>query len=218
MKLQTPDAKGHDEVTSQPFWSELAGILHHLRRLQLVCCPDSGDHETESLLSRFFQDLKKTYESFSGGISFHLTFEIQQQQIATLAKAWLKGEEPQFEFNAEDIVHGEPHDWNDRIYAVTNFNKSGWVDNLRKIREESHAGITDMFTNVWGTGNRTFDYWYEIEREAYLRNMLKEGVIAEKQRMIMVFNLKVDPLFAILPSPAELTIATLREIFFLARA
>jgi hypothetical protein len=59
MKLRTADAKGHQAVAAEPFWAELAALLEKLGRLQLICCPDSGEHQNESLLSPFYQALNR---------------------------------------------------------------------------------------------------------------------------------------------------------------
>jgi hypothetical protein len=207
MKLRTPALKAHDAVASEPFWAELATMLEKLRCLQLICCPDSREHQNESLTSRFYQDLKKTYESFSGGISFHGCDEIRQQQIAHLARAWANGNEPVFDFNPQEIVYGDLHGWNDRIYVVTNLNYGQWVDDLRKQRESAHTGITDIFNRVWKAETHNFDFWYEAERSDYQKkHVLQRCVNDERARTEMMLGLKPLTLEAMIPSEAEVTI------------
>jgi hypothetical protein len=35
-----------------------------------------------------------------------------------------RGEEPKWDFDTTDIVHGNPHKWNDRIYITVNSSKA----------------------------------------------------------------------------------------------
>ena len=70
MKILSPDAKGHERTASEPLWKELFETLGVVCHLQLVVCPDSKQHEYESLTSAFYKSLKRTYEHFSGGLKF----------------------------------------------------------------------------------------------------------------------------------------------------
>jgi hypothetical protein len=212
MKLRSPASKGHEAVASEPFWAELVTMLEKLSRLQLICCPDSGEHQNESLLSPFYQALKQTYESFSGGISFHGSDEIRRQQIAHLARAWANGNEPAFDFNPEEIVHGDLHGWSDRIYVVTDLNYGQWVDDLRKQRESAHAGITDIFNRVWKAETHDFNFWYDAERNDYQKHVLQQFVNDERARTEMMLGLKPLTLEAIVPSEAQVTIQVVEHV------
>jgi hypothetical protein len=69
MKLDNPGLQRNDRLTKETFWTELRDLLLQLRQMQLICCPNSGSHEAESRISLFNDELKKTYEALSGGIS-----------------------------------------------------------------------------------------------------------------------------------------------------
>lgn len=212
MKLRTVDAKGHQSVAAEPFWAELAALLEKLGRLQLICCPDSGEHQNESLLSPFYQALKQTYESFSGGISFHPSSEIKREQIAALARSWANGKDPDFDFDADEIVHGDLHGWNDRIYIVTNLNYAQWIDDIRRQREQTHAGITDVFNRVWKVQKHDFDHWYELERVDYQRHLLQHYINDQTERSKIMRGEEPITLEAMLPSEAELTVQVVEHV------
>jgi hypothetical protein len=53
MKLRTPEMKGHKAIRRKPFWGEVVSLLEELKSLQLICCPDSDEHENESLVTPF---------------------------------------------------------------------------------------------------------------------------------------------------------------------
>lgn len=212
MKLRNPSTKGHAAVAAEPFWAALAALLEKLSRLQLICCPDSGEHQNESLLSPFYQALKQTYESFSGGISFHPSDEIKREQIGEFARAWAKGIELEFQFNAEDIVHGDLHGWNDKIYVVSNLNYGPWIDEIRQHREQNHTGITDVFNRVWKVQKHDFDYWYELERGDYQKHLLQHYVNDQAQRSEVMRGKKPLTLEAVFPSEAEITIEAIEHV------
>lgn len=70
MKFLNPATKSHKKVKDDIFWGKLFEQLHTLCKLQLIICPDSDMHETESLLAPNYEPLKRIYELLSHGISF----------------------------------------------------------------------------------------------------------------------------------------------------
>src|SRR5277367_5633765 len=70
MKVLDPNVKGHERATADPFWRRLFETLSVVCHIQMVACPDSREHQHESLTSPFYKALKTTYEHFSGGVSF----------------------------------------------------------------------------------------------------------------------------------------------------
>jgi hypothetical protein len=92
MKMLSPEVQGHARAVSEPFWKELFEILGVVCHLQLVACPDSREHQHESLTSPFYKSLKRTYEQFPGGVSFEDGETIRIRQVAQVARCWLKKE------------------------------------------------------------------------------------------------------------------------------
>lgn len=148
MKVLSPNAKGHERTASNPFWKELFETLAVVCHLQLVVCPDSKQHQYESLTSAFYKSLKRTYEHFSGGLSFYASDDIERQQIAHLTERWLKKEPATFHFDAQDITHGKLHEWAAKIYITVDGVLDGFVDDLRTARNEIHKGLQEVF-EIW---------------------------------------------------------------------
>ena len=65
MKFLNPATKSHRKVKGDIFWGKLFEQLHTLCKLQLIICPDSDMHETESLLAPYYESLKRIYELLS---------------------------------------------------------------------------------------------------------------------------------------------------------
>jgi len=184
MKLKNPVTKGHASVAADPFWRELHDLLFLLRQLQMICCPDSGSHEEESLTSPFNAELKKTYEALSGGITFKAFDSIKSEQIGELALAWSEGREPAFDFDpTRGILSSDPNGWNERFYIVVGDNPFISEARLRQVRAELHANIARLFRDVWGKEKRNFESWYDLERFGYQGHLGNALVRSRKERL-----------------------------------
>jgi hypothetical protein len=218
LKLKDPDLRGHNVVQADPFWQELHDLLSLLRNLQLICCPDSGSHVEESLISPNPppQKLKRTYENLSSGITFKNFNSIRDDQIGELAYAWADAREPVFDFNQLNVLSRDPNGWSERFYMTTQFNPFISLAQLKLARAELQAEISRLFTAVWSKETHDFEYWYQLERTEY-QNHLVTAVLKDRyERQKAALNPGGDPLEMlnkILPSPAELLITGIQEIF-----
>jgi hypothetical protein len=118
MKLDNPGLQRGDRLVKETFWADLRDLLMQLRKMQLICCPNSGSHVVESRISQFNDELKKTYEALSGAIHFHSFHEIGSHQIGELAVAWSENREPQFDFDPRGALTKDPHEWSERFYIT----------------------------------------------------------------------------------------------------
>lgn len=132
LKVRDETTKGHERASENPFWEGLWDALAKLRRCQLICCPDSQEHENESLLGPYFKKLKEVYETLSGGVSFKNFEDIRQTQIFELARAWAGHRQPVYDFDAESITYGRIHEWKDRIFITTGSMKLDQVELIRQ--------------------------------------------------------------------------------------
>jgi hypothetical protein len=162
MKALNPNVKGHERTAADPFWREMFELLHVVCRLQLVVCPDSNEHRNESLLSPFYAPLKRVYELFSHGSSFHDSERIRYQQVVAIAEAWIRKEAPKFNFDAQEIIYGRLHEWQDRFIISTNIEYADLVDGIRAERETIHEGLAKCFAR-WQKGEPSFAPWFEEE-------------------------------------------------------
>jgi hypothetical protein len=172
MKILSPDAQGHERTASNPFWKELFETLGVVCHLQLVVCPDSKQHQYESLTSAFYKSLKRTYEHFSGGLSFYAADDIQRMQIARLTECWLKKEPTTFDFDAQEITHGKLHEWADRIYITVDGVLDGFVDDVRTTRNAIHKGLQEVF-EIWRREKKSFKEVFEAEKGSYTQTLVQ---------------------------------------------
>lgn len=172
MKVLTPDAKGHERTASNPFWKELFETLGVVCHLQLAVCPDSKQHQYESLTSAFYKSLKRTYEHFSGGLSFYASDDIKRQQIARLTECWLNKEPATFDFDAQEITHGKLHEWADRIYITVDGVLPGLADELRTMRGAVHKGLQEVF-EMWQREKKSFKEVFQAEKVAYTETLFQ---------------------------------------------
>jgi hypothetical protein len=170
MKFLSPAVKGHQRVTAEPFWKELFEILGVVCHLQLVACPESREHQYESLTSPFYKALKRTYEHFSHGVGFHDAETIRIRQVAALARAWLKNDPANFDFEPESITSDRLHAWSDRIFVTADATLSGAVDELRTRRSKSHQGLQEFFER-WGKEKKSFKEVFAVDSLSPLRTL-----------------------------------------------
>lgn len=215
MKFLSPEEKGHERAVAEPLWRELFEKLSVVCHLQLVVCPDSREHQHESLTSPFYKALKNTYEHFSGGVSFHDAETIRIRQIAELARAWLKNEPAKFDFDPESISSGRLHEWSGRIFVTVDGILPGTVDELRTSRSKSHKGLQEVF-EYWQREKKSFKEVFAAEKASYgqaLVRMYADDLRKREQMAIMMMRGQMPPLNDVLPSRTENLVANLQFIF-----
>ena len=209
MKLDNPGLQRNDRLTKETFWTELLDLLLQLREMQLICCPNSGSHEAESRISLFNDELKKTYEALSGGIKFKSFHDISTDQIGELALAWSENREPQFDFDPRHVLTKDPDEWAERFYIVFGNNPFVIPAELQEARDEMESHISRLFRDVWAKENRTFRYWYDLERKEY-QGHLRKAVIKSQQNRIQTMlafrpgvEMSLEEMGKMMLSPAE---------------
>src|SRR5581483_11380709 len=212
MKVLTPDAKGHERTAANPFWKELFETLGVVYHLQLVVCPDSKQHQYESLTSAFYKSLKRTYEHFSGGLSFHAPDDIKRWQIARLTECWRKKESATFDFDAQEITHGKLHEWADRIYITVDGVLDGFVDDERTTRNNIHQGLQEVF-EIWQREKKSYKDVFEAEKQAYTRGLVDAYLAQQKKVNDTLMRGEMPSLNDMLPSQQYLVLTQLQYTF-----
>ncbi len=220
MKLVTPGAKGHEKVKAHPFWQELHDLLIQLRHLRLIVCPYSESHENESLIFEFGDALKTMYENLGGGNSFKSFDTIKSEQIGELAYAWSEEREPEFDLDPSNVLARSPNGWDERFYVTVGNNPFVKAYELRRARNEMHATIARLFTDVWSVEKHDFSYWYDLEREGY-QGWLGRAVVQSREQRVKAIagyspnqETSLQNLSAILPCSQEPTVPPLNIMRF----
>lgn len=212
MKAVNPRTKGHERAAAETFWRDLFESLDVVCKLQLVVCPDSDEHRNESLLSPFYQPLKRIYEHFSHGASFYDSETIRRFQVTRLAEAWIRGEAPCIDFDANRIAHGRLHEWQDRLMISVNTSYDDFVETLREQREKVHEGLLTVFVR-WQTEKKTFDETFFEETMAYGPSILQAYVGWMRQYFEVAKGLAPPDLETVLPPTSAYLITAIQGVF-----
>ena len=215
VKILDPEIDGHERATSDLFWKQLFEILGVVCHIQLVACPDSREHQHESLTSSFYKSLKHTYEHFSGGVSFHDSETIKLRQVAQIAKCWLKKKTVTFDFNAEAISSGKLHEWSGRIFVTVDGLLPGTVAGLRTSRRKTHEGLQEVFAQ-WQRDKKPFREVFAMEKTAYRENLVNGYIKQCLKRARMAAQImrgQMPSLEEILPSMVETQMSSLQYLF-----
>lgn len=163
--IRATDPKKQSQIPLE--WKAMFEKLDRLVKLQLIICPHSLIHEDESIVTPVFKDLKQMYEHLGNGVEFYDIETIVRYQYYEAFTKWLNIRTDQITIH--DIVHGDLYEWQDRIRISIESSKdpTDYVEELKKAREVSSVGLTEVF-NRWKTEtNKMFIDWFNEERNAY---------------------------------------------------
>ncbi len=187
MKALNKAHQAHSRAAADPFWLTLFERLDRLVKLQLAICPYSDAHRHESMMTGFFEPLKRMYEQLSHGVSFDSLEAIARRQLNVALLAWLRGEAAHYDFDAERVTNGGLNEWKERfIISVSGVEyPPEVVDGIRKFRDSVHAGVRDVFEHYREVRNTDFEYWSDRERTAGGRAILQAAQLyAQRMRDI----------------------------------
>jgi len=215
MKALNPTAKQNQKKTLDNFWLRLFQRIDSLCKLQLIICPNSLFYTCESLLSPYFESLKRMYELLSHSISFQDQETIKRFQICEHAKNWISGDsEKELDLDVHSVVSGNINDWQDKFLISINFpEEQDWIEELRKTREKTHKGLTQVFKRWQTEGNRTFQDWHEEESVASGRVIL-QNYFSHLARFSELSAGRIKPTINDLFPPSSVTLVySIRKIF-----
>jgi hypothetical protein len=173
MKAIDATAKGHARTAADPFWLRLFESLERLCKLQLAICPASEAHTRESLMVDFYAAIKRMSDQLSHGIAFHEEY-IRELQIHTAARAWAKGEQARYDFDAANVVDGDLHGWHERIIiGVSGGYPESLVESIRAERDRIGAEIESLYNRGYvNAPNIGYRAWLQRENERAPEAML----------------------------------------------
>lgn len=169
MKALDPKSSAHLRRTLDPFWLSLFQKLDVLCKLQLIVCPESSAHNKESLVSGYYDSLKKMYELLSVAVTFRDTDWIQGVQVHEHLRQWLAGTvDFAFNLNISAVVQGDIDVWTERFTISVDIPwRDEWIDDLRRQRDELSQEINQIFSRWQHETGRAFNEWFEEEALAF---------------------------------------------------
>jgi hypothetical protein len=210
MKALNPEIKGHERARGEPFWLELFETLDRLCKLQLVICPDSDDHKTESLTAPFYKPLKRMYELLSHGVSFMQSAEIERFQLVELARQWIAGDPLDCTLDPQTVTSPGLHDWQSRYIISVDADYSDRVDGIRAAREKTHEQVRDLF-DFYRRDQRGYDGWLLHEAASCGRVHLDGGRDWHRKLEAMQQGARpFDPYAAMPPNSVVLLLALIQ--------
>jgi hypothetical protein len=179
-KALDPDYPRRERVLREPFWLDLYKKLDRLLRLQLIVCPDSYHHRTESLLSGepSFDSLQDVYSYLSNDCTFQDAIAILQRQILLHFSNYLEGR-PEMEpvIAVDEIVSGELNEWQETIAITVPYRPdASEATSVRGHRKQQHVHLELAF-KIWQEDSGGFEKSVEEEAQALGRAIL-EGFLS----------------------------------------
>lgn len=154
------------------FWFSLFEKLERLNKLQLIVCPDSTFHRSESMLFES-RAMKRMHEHFSNGVSFEDPSTIRRFQIASRFSKKVGGKDREIERN--DIIHGRLNEWLEKFTISFDFGiKDEEIEGLKKSREAVFDGLRKVFESWQNEKNKKFKDWYLEEGLAWGKAMAEK--------------------------------------------
>ena len=142
---------------------EATNIIAELAHEQLVVCPYSPIHKTETLQWRHSQkeQLLEFIKKTSRGNELYPEYRIKMTQITTGFKRFLENDQKALSINLRDAFPREINNWEDYFWIdVKGFSED--TERIRKSKEDSVARIVGLFQN-WRTQNTTFKQDQQFE-------------------------------------------------------
>jgi len=142
---------------------EAANIIAELAHEQLVVCPYSPIHKTETLQWRHSQkeQLLEFITKTSRGNEFNSEYRIKSRQITNSFKKFLENDDKMTSINLRDAFPREINNWEDYFWIdVTGFPED--TESIRKSKEDSVAQLVRLFEK-WRTQNTTFEQDQQFE-------------------------------------------------------
>ena len=167
MKAIDVTAKGHDRTAADPLWLRLFEALERGSKLQLLICPDSDEHQRESLMMPYFDALKRMFDQLSHGVSFEASEHIRQRQLYVAVEAWLRGENPTYDFDPTTVTRGDLHGWLERLIVTVDMPyPAEMVEAIRDERDRIYDGLKSHFEQIAKADTVGFDEWLRRESES----------------------------------------------------
>ncbi|OXS54978.1 hypothetical protein B1A99_24675 [Cohnella sp. CIP 111063] len=178
MKALNPKMRSNQGRKVDEYWLRLFERLDSLCKLQLIVCPDSEIHNNESLLSGFFEPLKRMYELLSDGRTFFEKGMIKRKQIVEHFSNWLNGrQETSLNLDPQSVIHGKINAWASRLIISVNMgNDNDIVEAIKEYRDQSFIGLEEVF-NYWiSSKNLDLKFWYKHEIQSFGNATMKSYI------------------------------------------
>lgn len=181
LKAIDPDTPASTKERLDRFYADAFTKLYRLCELQLLVCPASPLHRTESTLFVGFENLKRLHRALSHGIHLPDSDTIRHAQIICVAKRHLNLD-PAADVTRDLVVRGNPDEWENSMQISLDAPAlPGYETALQRVKGRKYHGYQHMYWH-WQTGEgKAFADWY-LEHRGALGIYMRErwGEIIER--------------------------------------
>lgn len=215
MKILNPQTKAYKQGKLDKFWMKLFEKLDSLCKLQLIVCPSSHLHTKESLLSGYYESMKRMYELLSGGVKFYDLEAIRRSQICEHVANWIAGNsQKEIKIDVHSIVHSKINAWQERLIMSLNIKyQPDWIRDIKRKREKVREQLTEVFKKWQNEKHKNFKDWFNEEYMGFGDAILR----VFKHRVMRAFEISSgiseqteDDIF---PPPAVILVTCIQDVF-----
>ena len=142
------------------FWSRAFDQIDRLVKLQLVACPESPIHETESSLDdRYESVLERLYEHLASGVRLRSPEHVLMRQLGEAFEAWSTDREPDWgRISPDDVIRGRLDHWSERLHITAKIDHwSGRIEGRRDTRDRMHETLRQLWDQWAADGQMSFE-------------------------------------------------------------
>lgn len=164
LKAAKPELRRNPDRQMDPFWAEVGERLFRLGGMQLVACPPSLIHMTESILDdRIFQEVQRVYNYLAFGTSALSHYHVRALQTGAGFRASLFGSAEPLATPASDVVRGQDA-WSKRWTVLPEVpDDKEAAEFFRTNKKNFSADLNKKFAEWAGEKSVTFEARYEME-------------------------------------------------------
>jgi hypothetical protein len=149
-------------------WGELGKTIKKLVEDQIMVCPYSTVHQTETeLYETYYNEITDLYRSYSAGIAFKDSYQIEQNQILHSFLNFLAENNSEvYNFPWNHALRSNPHQWSSRFSVFVNISLD--LDEIKKrsiLKEETRRDMQRHYDEVLKKEKKTFEEDIEIEKK-----------------------------------------------------
>jgi len=192
-------------------WDKLGKLITQLVEDQIIICPYSTVHQTETeLYEKYYEEITELYRKFSLGIHFKHPFYIEQRQLSQSLNNFLgRNSQEVHDFTWSQAFSKNPNQWGGRFSIFVNIKVDlEAVKKRENLKKKTQKKMQLHYDNVLKKEKKTFEEDFNIEKkflaEVILSNhqknkeLLNKIMFGEKQPKA-IFDLLNDHVDWILP-------------------
>lgn len=172
-KAITPQIQKHKP---DPFWQSLYNKISDLCHKQLIACPASEVHESESILFPYPEILQNIYESISGDTKFLERSIFVNFEVSQFAEKWLKEDsDTPLKLERKYFINGAIDAWQKQFKISFALDKTIREDEKR-YKENFHKSLKNVFDRYKNMKDFDFNECYKKETASFGESNFKQYI------------------------------------------